>query len=291
MMTRKLKTLILTALLALSIPAVASASDYPGYVSIDSVQAHRGDHFSVPIWLHNNTVAFSALAVPIRYTSPYLTLDSVSYAGSIKPEAFTGIDQIYAGEQVVKISYIPPIASTTPPPTISASDGLIAKLYFSLSEQAVAGFIQIDSADIDSFIVNGSDTLANVWIGIILSDDYGDSAYFPYCISGGVEVLVPTDVNDGNDGVILPDRFALAQNYPNPFNPSTQIEFAVPAAGPVKLEVFNVLGQSVVTLFDGIAPAGVHHVDFDASSYPSGIYFYRFVHNGGSETRKMVLLK
>ena len=291
MMTRKLQTIFLAVLLILPIVAAAPASGYSGYIKIDSVQANRGDHFSVPVWLHGNTVAFSALAVPIRYNSSYLTLDSVSYVGSVKPESFTGIDQNYPGEHLVKISYIPPIAQTTPPPTINASDGIVASLFFTLSNEATAQFIKLDSANIDSFIVNGPDTIANKWIGIILSDEYGDTAYFPSCKAGGVQVLVPTDVNDGTDHAILPERFALAQNYPNPFNPTTQIEFSVPVAGPVKLEVFNVLGQSVATLFNGMASAGIHHVDFDASSYPSGIYFYRFVHDGGSETRKMVLLK
>lgn len=290
MMTRKLQTTVLAVLLVLSFSAAAFAVDYNGYISIDSVEAHRGDKFSVPVWLHGNSVAFSALAVPIRYNSPYLTLDSVSFVGSIKPEAFTGIDQNEADLHLVKISYIPPIGSATPPPTINASDGIVARLFFTLSDQAAAGFIPFDSANIDEYIVNGSDTVANKWIGIVLSDEYGDTAYFPSCQPGGVNVLVPTGVNDGTDD-ILPDQFALSQNYPNPFNPTTRIEFSVPASGPVKLEVFNVLGQSMAVLFDGTASAGIHHVDFDAARYPSGIYFYRFVHNGGSETRKMVLLK
>ena len=290
-MTRKLQTTVLAVLLVLSFVVAASAADYSGYISIDNVQAHRGDKFNVPVWLHDNTVAFSALAVPIRYNSPYLTLDSVSFVGSILPEAFTGIDQNEADLHLVKISYIPPISSATPPPTIDVSDGIVARLFFTLSDQAVAGFIPLDSANIDSLITNGSDIVANKWIGIVLSDEYGDNAYFPSCQPGGVNVLVPTGVNEGTDGDILPDQFALSQNYPNPFNPTTQIEYSVPAAGPVTLEVFNVLGQSVAVLFDGIASAGIHRVNFDAASYPSGIYFYRFVHNGGSETRKMVLLK
>jgi hypothetical protein len=55
--------------------------------------------------------------------------------------------------------------------------------------------------------------------------------------------------------------------------------------------VFNILGQSVATLFDGRAQAGVHRVTFDAAGNPSGIYFYRLTYNGGAVTRKMVLVK
>jgi hypothetical protein len=104
-----------------------------------------------------------------------------------------------------------------------------------------------------------------------------------------VKVLVPTGVDDDPSG--LPTAFALAQNYPNPFNPVTVIDFALPKSGQVKLEVFNVLGQLVETLVDKSMPAGNHSVDFNASSKPSGVYFYRLTHQFGSQTRKMVLLK
>jgi hypothetical protein len=89
----------------------------------------------------------------------------------------------------------------------------------------------------------------------------------------------------------LPASPVLSQNYPNPFNPSTLIEYAVPKAGKVKLEVFNIIGQSVAVLFEGAASAGVHRVKFEASDYPSGVYFYRLEHSSGTLTKKMVLIK
>jgi hypothetical protein len=102
--------------------------------------------------------------------------------------------------------------------------------------------------------------------------------------------MLPTGVNDG-DNSGLPQEFALAQNYPNPFNPITSIEFSLPQAGHVELKVFNVLGQTVSTLVDGFETAGVHRVEFDAGSLPSGIYFYRISHSEGAQTKKMVLVK
>lgn len=91
----------------------------------------------------------------------------------------------------------------------------------------------------------------------------------------------------------LPMEFALEQNYPNPFNPSTNIEFSIPNATPVHLEVFNVLGQRVATLVNGqTMTAGKHSVAFDASQLTSGMYIYRL--QAGSEfsqTRTMMLLK
>jgi len=89
----------------------------------------------------------------------------------------------------------------------------------------------------------------------------------------------------------LPTEFALNQNYPNPFNPTTEISFSLPSASDVKLEVYNIMGQRVVTLADGYLEAGRHATIWDASSVASGIYFYRLTANEFVETKKMVLLK
>jgi hypothetical protein len=100
-----------------------------------------------------------------------------------------------------------------------------------------------------------------------------------------------TDVDDVES--VLPFEFALGQNYPNPFNPSTSIEFSVANAAPVRLEVFNVLGQRVATLLNGTTmPAGQHAVTFDASELTSGMYIYRLQAGSKfSQTRTMMLLK
>jgi hypothetical protein len=89
----------------------------------------------------------------------------------------------------------------------------------------------------------------------------------------------------------LPQEFSLSQNYPNPFNPRTEISFGLPTASSVKLEVFNVIGQRVSTLADGDFAAGNHVVTWDASSFGSGVYFYRITAEGFTESKKMVLLK
>ena len=88
----------------------------------------------------------------------------------------------------------------------------------------------------------------------------------------------------------LPEDFHLSQNYPNPFNPSTTFEFALPVASEWKLIVYNVLGQSVRT-WTGESDAGYVRVDWDASAYASGVYFYRLKASDFSATKKMVLLK
>ncbi|MEK7774617.1 MAG: M6 family metalloprotease domain-containing protein [Candidatus Zixiibacteriota bacterium] len=101
---------------------------------------------------------------------------------------------------------------------------------------------------------------------------------------------------DDGDNPLLPSRVDLSQNYPNPFNPSTTIEFSVPEAGWVSLEVFNVTGQRVATLLREYVSAAVIRVDWDGRAengqpLASGIYLYRLETEESSLTRKMVLLK
>lgn len=88
-----------------------------------------------------------------------------------------------------------------------------------------------------------------------------------------------------------PQVFALSQNFPNPFNPSTTVEYSLPHAAAVTLEVFNVLGEKVATLVAGLLPAGRHRAVWDASGAGSGVYFYRMHSGDYSETRRMMLVK
>jgi hypothetical protein len=89
----------------------------------------------------------------------------------------------------------------------------------------------------------------------------------------------------------IPSTFALYQNYPNPFNPSTIIQFDLPKAGKVKLEIYNVIGQRVTTLADGSFDAGTYKIRFDAFRYASGVYFYVINTGSNRSAKKMMLLK
>ena len=93
----------------------------------------------------------------------------------------------------------------------------------------------------------------------------------------------------------LPAGFGLGQNYPNPFNPGTVIPYQLATAGYVRLEVFNLLGQRVVTLVDGEQAAGSYTARWDARDasghgVAAGVYIYRLTAGGGTATRQMVLV-
>ncbi len=96
-------------------------------------------------------------------------------------------------------------------------------------------------------------------------------------------------VNQVNNTV--PEVYTLSQNYPNPFNPSTNIKFAIPQAGNVKMVIFDVLGREITTLVNEFRSAGVYQVDFDASALSSGVYFYRIDAGNFTQTKKMLLVK
>ncbi len=89
----------------------------------------------------------------------------------------------------------------------------------------------------------------------------------------------------------LPLEFALKQNYPNPFNPSTVINYELPTANIVELSIYNLLGQKVATLVSERKAAGDHQVEWDATGFSSGIYYYQIRAGEFQAVRKMILLR
>ncbi|MEE9553540.1 MAG: carboxypeptidase regulatory-like domain-containing protein [candidate division Zixibacteria bacterium] len=104
-----------------------------------------------------------------------------------------------------------------------------------------------------------------------------------------VTVDVLSGIDDDNSN--LPGEFSLYQNYPNPFNPSTSIKFALPEQSDVTIEIFNILGQKVSTISEGLIQAGFYSVTWDGSSAASGIYYYKISAGDFVNVKKMTLLK
>jgi hypothetical protein len=163
---------------------------------------------------------------------------------------------------------------------------VVAELFFQVAGNATSHTATIDSVYTDEVLYGD----VHVFTRIDVADNTGTGVYLPDFVPGDIDIRLPTGVDDGPGG-LLPGDFSLAQNYPNPFNPTTQITYALPKAGPVSLQVFNILGQEVKSLVEGYQPAGTYFVEFDGQGLPSGIYFYRLQHDGQSATRKMTLVK
>jgi serine protease len=100
------------------------------------------------------------------------------------------------------------------------------------------------------------------------------------CIATGID-----------DGPAQPASLSLSQNYPNPFNSATVLIYDLPQTCPVTICIHNLLGQRVDILYEGVQQAGRHSITWDASDFPSGIYFARLQTGSYAESLKLVLLK
>ncbi len=108
----------------------------------------------------------------------------------------------------------------------------------------------------------------------------------------GTEIVFgPGEWEEGDNEVVIPTIAGLNQNYPNPFNASTAITFNIVRTGDVNLSVYNLAGQEVETPVDGKIQAGESIITWDASTYSSGIYFYKLSTDGKTFTKRMTLLK
>jgi hypothetical protein len=99
-----------------------------------------------------------------------------------------------------------------------------------------------------------------------------------------------------SDVTVAPSEYELSQNYPNPFNPSTVIEYRVPEAAQVHLQIFNVQGQLVTTLANSFQNAGAYKVtwdgtDMNGSIVPTGVYFYQIEANDFAQVRRLVFMR
>jgi len=130
-----------------------------------------------------------------------------------------------------------------------------------------------------------------------------ETIWFKACDPGGLFdsneaafTVTSSDVDERADDGLLPYSYLLKQNYPNPFNPQTKIEYNLDRDGWVRLEIFDVLGKSVLTSVDGYKKVGRHVVTWDGADQegkplPSGIYFYKITFDDFKKTNKMILLK
>jgi photosystem II stability/assembly factor-like uncharacterized protein len=102
--------------------------------------------------------------------------------------------------------------------------------------------------------------------------------------NGGVTAITPINTE-------APNEFKLEQNYPNPFNPGTNIKFQIPKQGYTELRIFDILGKEIGVLVNARLNPGTYKVDWDASGYPSGVYYCKLTAGDFTESKKMVLIK
>jgi len=89
----------------------------------------------------------------------------------------------------------------------------------------------------------------------------------------------------------IPVDFTLSEPYPNPFNGVTAIEYSLPRASTIKLAVYDMNGREVAVLAEGRVEAGAFRASWEAGNVNSGVYMIRLTHDGGSSSRKVILVK
>ena len=128
------------------------------------------------------------------------------------------------------------------------------------------------------------------WIDDTVCDDMDDCE--------GYDDTVDTDGDGTPDGCdlsiyegIIPDNYSIASIYPNPFNPVTSITYGLPENTDIQITVYDMGGTHITTLENTFQTAGYHTINWNASSYPSGVYLIRMDSGDFTQTQKVVLVK
>jgi hypothetical protein len=150
------------------------------------------------------------------------------------------------------------------------------------TEQFTSSFIDSTVTD-TNYVFNNLQTTASYWWRVKAYNAVGWGEF------SEVWKFTTNIVSVENEDI--PIEYALQQNYPNPFNPSTKIEYSIPQSSNVVIKVFDILGNEIATLVDEYKPVGSYEVVFNASSLPSGVYFYRIQAGDFISTKKMILMK
>jgi len=171
---------------------------------------------------------------------------------------------------------------------------------YSVQQTSDGGYVITGTIGLIKTDVNGDST----WILRFEGEGYSiqqtsDGGYIITGIKDGDVLLIkvaPAVTTIEEKPHVSVKEYQLQQNYPNPFNPATNIEYSVGAHRnmpvQVNLSIYNLLGQKVATLVNKVQPAGHYEVRWDASGYPSGVYYYQLKNTGGfMQTRKLLLLK
>lgn len=254
------------------LPPIIDSSLIADTAIVESVNVQSGQAGSFAVRLKLNNPA-TAVTLPLSHDATQVQVDSVLFDPAIP----RFINRAVAVDSASGLLFLR-----------LWSDSVGAGLPASAFDMAVVHFTASGLLQTTSIAAYSDDTLK---AGLITIN--GDSLGL-VVVRGSILNSSPTGVGDSDKP--LPTSFTLHQNYPNPFNPTTTIEFDIPFASQVELEVFNILGQKVVTLVSERLSAGNYRAGWDGRfrsgrNGPSGIYFYRLRAENVSLVRKMVLIK
>jgi len=250
---------------------------------VNSIMAPKGtievDKIIVPIEL-NNVQAMAALDLPLKF-SEGVTLEEVSFVGTRSENFDFATAKIDNENGTVVLGLIPMVYGENS--DLMPGAGEIARLIF-----------HVDNPGLESLEL----TLTSL-------DEHTPMFVYTEMVNGEGATMVSTPEFPGVTVALasgsgtqaeIPETFALKQNAPNPFNPQTNIDYDLPVAAHVTLDILNVLGQRVRTLVNDYREAGSYSVIWDGrsddgSATASGVYFYRITAGNDQAVKKMMMLK
>ena len=164
-----------------------------------------------------------------------------------------------------------------------SADGYIGGVQMTLSHGADFAIDVTDNALVANYRTDGNQTI------LVIVAPEGEEL-FTY--SGDFEIVDMIVANSHSEiSVGQPTVFALSAAYPNPFNPTTSLSLNLPESGYVSVKIYNMMGQEIATLANGLMDASAYTLTWDASDASSGMYFVRAEYAGSIATQKLMLLK
>jgi len=274
---------------------IAAPTVRNSFWDVSSTGATDPYYYLGTIWPYISLSDVIALGVSGLPTQQMKQADTYITAGWNMQEIW-GIDPaVNGGYPYLRSQTLPP-TQTSPTNLTAFKDGGQVVLSWQAPSESVAGEIfgfrvtrnnallatVVDHAFIDNTLVEG--VVYKYGVSAVYADGVSQPAY-----------VSPDPVSE-IDMTTLFAKVRLVGNYPNPFNPITTIKFDVVAAGLVTIDVFNVKGQKVRSLVNGVYGLGEHNVVWNGLSdngenVGSGVYFYRMQADGVTETKKMVMMK
>jgi predicted GH43/DUF377 family glycosyl hydrolase len=252
---------------------------YDGYGGGDVLQIGHATSVDGISWDKDSDYPVLKRSDAGRWDYPHVRDSRVIHDGSGFHMFYTGgewlsydIGYAYSEDGKIWTKYNDP--STTSPLYID-SDPVI--------EKGSAGEWDDDAVLTGSVLLNATGDSLKIWY------TGADNGVTSLQIGYATCLFDPSSLNEFNQ--VLPRNFDLSQNYPNPFNPVTMITYQLPMINDVDLSIYNVLGQKVGTLVNERKQAGDHQVEWDASGFASGVYYYRIEAGEFVDVKKMVLLR
>jgi len=126
------------------------------------------------------------------------------------------------------------------------------------------------------------------WFFAIVEPSATERSLIGFISQGDTLGKIPTGINRLEPSIV---SFTLQQNYPNPFNPTTTISFSISSRSFVTLKIFDVMGRDVATMVSEEMSAGNYSRQWNATDFPSGVYFYRLKVGTFTETKRLILMR